>query len=168
MISPSDRRLRPNSSLIVRRLASWRHVLCCSPAYLERHGRLHRPEDLVRHNCLRYAVYPFGDEWRFVGPAGEPRSVRVKGSLVTNSAEALRHVALAGQGLFLAPIFVAAEDLEAGRLVRLLEGYLPVEFAINAVYPQGHHLSAKVRRFIDLAAERFLDHQRWMSRTVAA
>ena len=60
----------PDSSLIVRRLASWRHVLCCAPAYLERHTAPKRPEDLVRHNCLRYALYPFGDEWRFVGPRG--------------------------------------------------------------------------------------------------
>jgi DNA-binding transcriptional LysR family regulator len=125
----------PDSSLIVRHLASWRHVLCCSPSYLEEHEAPRRPDELVRHNCLRYAFYPFGDEWHFLGPAGEPVSVRVRGNLVTNSAEALRLLALSGRGLFLAPIFVAVDDLEAGRLVRLLDGYAPVEFAINAVYP---------------------------------
>jgi len=30
--------LPPDSSLIVRSLATWRHVLCCSPAYLEKYG----------------------------------------------------------------------------------------------------------------------------------
>ena len=91
----------------------------------------------------------------------------MKGSLLTNSGEALRLVALSGQGLFLAPIFIAAEDLRAGRLVSVLDAYLPVEFAINAVYPHRHQLSAKVRSFIDLAAERFLEQQRWLSQTVA-
>jgi DNA-binding transcriptional LysR family regulator len=158
----------PDSSLIVRHLASWRHVLCCSPAYLEGHEAPRRPDELVRHNCLRYAFYPFGDEWRFLGPAGEPVSVRVGGNLVTNSAEALRLLALSGRGLFLAPIFVAVDDLEAGRLVRLLEGYAPVEFAINAVYPHRQHLSAKVRTFIDLVVARFAEHRRWMGRDATA
>jgi DNA-binding transcriptional LysR family regulator len=49
-----------------------------------------------------------------------------------------------------------ADDLARGRLVPLLAGYRPMEFAINAIYPDRHHLSAKVRRFIDLLAERSL------------
>jgi DNA-binding transcriptional LysR family regulator len=113
--------LPPDSSLIVLRLTPWRHVLCCAPAYLERHGTPERPDDLVRHNCLRYAFYPFGDKWRFTGPAGAPLSVRVSGNLLTNSAETLRAVALSGQGLFLAPSFIVADDLQNGGLVRILE-----------------------------------------------
>jgi DNA-binding transcriptional LysR family regulator len=101
----------PDSSLIVRHLVSWRPMLCCAPAYLETHERPLQPSDLVRHNCLRYAFFPTGDEWRFTGPAGEPVAVRVSGNLLTNSAEVLRRVALGGQGLFLAPTFIAAEDL---------------------------------------------------------
>jgi DNA-binding transcriptional LysR family regulator len=93
----------PDSSLIVRRLAPWRHVLTGSPAYLEGHETLRRPDDLSRHNCLRYAFYPFGDDWRLVGPDGREVSVRVSGNLVTNSAETLRAMALAGPGIFLAP-----------------------------------------------------------------
>jgi DNA-binding transcriptional LysR family regulator len=49
-----------------------------------------------------------------------------------------------------------------GRLVPLLPEFRPVEFAINAIYPHRRHLSAKVRRFIDLLADRFVEHQRWM------
>ena len=68
----------------------------------------------------------------------------------------------AGQGLFLAPSFVVAEDLRAERLVPLLGAYRPVEFAINAVYPHRHQLSAKVRAFIDLLAQRMAAHRAWM------
>jgi DNA-binding transcriptional LysR family regulator len=119
-------------------------------------------QDLGRHNCLRYAFYPYGDEWRFTGPAGEPVSVRVSGNLLTNSAETLRLVALAGGGLFLAPGFVAAGDLKAGRLVRVLDDHRPVEFAVNAIYPHRHQLSTKVRRFIDLTAERLAESRAWL------
>jgi DNA-binding transcriptional LysR family regulator len=142
----------PDSSLIVRSLATWRHVLCCSPAYLEKHGPLRQLAELADHNCVRHILYPFGDEWRFVDRSGRPASVRVSGNLISNSGETLRTAALQGVGFFLAPGFLVTADLESGRLVRLLSEYRPVEFAMNAVYPHRHHLSAKVRSFIDLLA----------------
>jgi DNA-binding transcriptional LysR family regulator len=45
-----------DSSLIARRLAPVRRVLCAAPDYLERHGHPQRPEDLVRHRCLIYSL----------------------------------------------------------------------------------------------------------------
>src|ERR1700678_1153271 len=65
----------PDSSLMVRRLADWRYVLCCSPSYLETHSEPVSPADLSGHNCIRYAFYPFGDEWRFTDPDGKPVTV---------------------------------------------------------------------------------------------
>ena len=140
----------PDSSLVVRRLASWRHVLCCSPAYLEKHGPLRQLSELAGHNCLRHVLYPFGDDWHFADREGVPASVRVAGNLVTNSGETLRRAAMHGVGISLAAGFLVAGDLEAGRLVRLLPDYRAVELAMNAVYPHRHHLSVKVRSFIDL------------------
>jgi len=142
-----------HSTVIVRGLKAWHHVLICSPDYLKNHPAPKRLDDLRAHNCLRYTFYPYGDEWRFVGPNGRPSSVRVSGNLVTNAAEALRIAALRGAGLFLAPTFLIGRDLEAGTLVPVLPEYQPVEFTINAVYPHRHHLSAKVRTFIDLLAQ---------------
>jgi DNA-binding transcriptional LysR family regulator len=152
----------PDSSLIVRQLTAWRPILCCAPSYLASHEMPRRPAELAGHNCLRYALYPFGDEWRFIGPGGKPEGVRVSGNLLTSSGETLRIAALRGLGLFLAPGFVAAEDLEKGRLVPLLPEYRPVGFAINAIYPHRQLLSAKVRAFLDLLAERIGEHRRWM------
>lgn len=152
----------PESSLIVRRLSPWRHVLCCAPAYLAGHPAPRRLADLAAHNCLRYAFYPFGDEWHFRDPAGKPATMRVGGNLVTNSAETLRLATLTGGGIFLAPSFVVAEDLRDGRLVEILEDHRPVEFAICAVYPHRLHLSTKVRSFIDRMVARFTDYRRWM------
>jgi DNA-binding transcriptional LysR family regulator len=152
----------PDSSLIVRKLAPWRNILCCAPEYLSRHGAPAALEDLTRHNCLRYAFYPFGDEWRFEAPDGGLASVRISGNLVTNSADTLRKLTLDGRGLFLAPSFVVDDDLRAGRLVRVLESYRPIEFAINAIYPHRRLVSAKVRSFLDLLGERFAAHRRWL------
>ena len=149
----------PDSSLIVRSLATWRHVLCCSPDYLERHGRPQQLSELTDCNCTRHALYPY-DEWRFVDRKGTPASVRVSGNLISNSGETLRRAALQGVGVCLAAGFLIADDLESGRLIRLLPEYRPVEFAMNAIYPHRHHLSAKVRSFIDLLVHHSAEQQK--------
>lgn len=149
-----------DSSLIVRSLATWRHVLCCSHDYLERHGRVQTLADLSAHNCARHLNYPFGDEWRFLDRKGTPASVRISGSFITNSGEALREVALAGAAVCLMAGFLAQDDLESGRLVRLLPDYRTVELSMNAVYPHRHHLSAKVRTFIDMLVDHSAEQQK--------
>jgi DNA-binding transcriptional LysR family regulator len=150
----------PDSSLIVRSLATWRHVLCCSHGYLEKHGKPSQLADLAERNCLRHVSYPYGDQWRFVDRKGAPASVRITGNLISNSGETLRRATLAGVGIWLAAGFLVHDDLEAGELVRLLPEYRPVEFSMNAVYPHRHHLSAKVRTFIDLLARHAVDQQK--------
>src|SRR6201998_2814689 len=115
----------PDSSLIVRSLATWRHVLCCSPSYLEMHGPLQELSELTEHNCVRHVFYPFGDEWHFVDRRGLAANVRVSGNLITNSAEMLRRAALDGNGIALMAGFMIRDDLEEGRLVRLLPEYRP-------------------------------------------
>jgi DNA-binding transcriptional LysR family regulator len=150
----------PDSSLIVRSLATWRHVLCCSPSYLDRHGRLQQLSELTEHNCLRHVFYPFGDEWHFVDRAGLPATVRVSGNLICNSGEILRKAALDGIGVSMAAGFLIHDDLEAGRLVRLLPEYRTVELTMNAVYPHRHHLSAKVRTFIDMLVHHSAEQQK--------
>jgi DNA-binding transcriptional LysR family regulator len=150
----------PDSSLIVRSLATWRHVLCCSPSYLEMHGRPRQLSELTERNCLRHVFYPFGDEWHFVDRKDLPVTVRVSGNLTTNSGEILRRATLDGIGVSMAAGFLVHDDLEAGRLVRLLPEYRTVELTMNAVYPHRHHLSAKVRTFIDMLVHRSAEQQK--------
>ena len=153
----------PDSSLVARKLTPWRHVLVCSPDYLETHPMPKTPAEVAEHNCLQYTYYPYGDEWRFEDAEGRQQSVKVSGNVVSNSAETLRYLLAKGQGIFLGPSFLVFEDIDAGRLVRMMPDYRPVEFNINAVYPNRSHLPTKVRLFIDLLVERFAEHRRWMS-----
>jgi DNA-binding transcriptional LysR family regulator len=145
----------PDSSLMVRRLADWRFVLCCSPSYLETHPEPASPADLSAHNCIRYAYYPFGDEWRFTTPDGAEMSVRVTGNLLTSDTELRRNAVIAGLGVALAAPFTIHEELRAGSVVPLLRNYPSPPFSIAAVYPHRRHLAAKVRVFIDALATLF-------------
>ena len=153
----------PDSSLVVRKLTPWRHMLVCSPAYLETHPNPKTPLEVADHNCLQYTYYPYGDEWRFEDGEGKQESVKIGGNVVSNSAETLRFLTLNGQGIFLAPSFVVFDDIAEGRLVKMMPDYRPVEFSINAVYPNRSHLPTKVRLFIDLLVERFAEHRKWMT-----
>ena len=152
-----------DSSLIVRRLAGWRHVLCCAPSYLQTNPTPTKPVDLIDHNCIRYAFYPYGAEWRFEDPDGGIVSASIKGNLITNNAETLRAFALEGRGIFLAPSIMIADEIARGQMVRLLPDYRPVEFTINAIYANRTHLPAKIRLFLDMMAERFAQYRQWLN-----
>ncbi|WJH37984.1 LysR family transcriptional regulator (plasmid) [Aliirhizobium terrae] len=145
----------PDSNLIARKLATWKHVAVCSPDYIVQHGAPTVPGDLINHNCLRYALYAYGDLWRFVDSAGSIIETRIKGNVVSSSADLLRDLAVRGHGIFLAPGPVVSEDIAAGRLVGLMTEYSGVEFTVSAIFPNRNHLPNKVRLFIDLLVERF-------------
>lgn len=150
----------PDSSLVARKLAPARQVVCACPAYWARHGEPTHPRDLARHNCLIYTYLPTYGEWHFRGPGG-PLSVRVEGKLHANNGDVLREAALAGLGVFLAPTFLVGDDLRAGRLKAVLQGTADDSLAVYAVYPHRRHLSVKVRAFVDFLAERFGPQPYW-------
>ena len=154
-------RLR-DSTLIARRLAPVRVVLCAAPAYLERHGTPATLADLARHNCLGYTLPTpaSADRWHFGADGSIP--VEVSGSLRVNNGDALRVAALAGLGLIYQPTFILADDLKAGRLVCIHLDQPITEFgAVHAVYAPGRRLPAKTRLFIDFLAGRWTDVPPW-------
>ena len=150
----------PDSSLVARRLAPCRIVLCATPAYLARMGTPGTPDDLQAHNCLRYAYARTGDMWRLRGPHGTVE-VKPQGNLVANNGDALLAASLAHAGISLHPTFIAADALRAGQLVRVLPGWSVASLSVFAVYPSVRNLSPKVRSFIDFLADRFGDHPPW-------
>jgi len=151
----------PDSSLVARRLASCRHVVCAAPEYLQRHGIPQTPDDLHEHNTLTYQYHEFQNEWRFLSPEGKYISAPVSGSIQMNNSLALREVLLQGIGISLIPTFIVGSDIRAGRLQPLLSHYQTLEFSIYIIYPQRRHLSPKVRAFIDFMVERISDSPYW-------
>jgi len=150
-----------DSSLIARRIAPVRLVVCAAPEYLARHGVPQTPEDLASHNCLEYTYFESRGEWHLRDPTGADIVVPVSGRYLANNADVLRSTALAGGGIILVPTFLIGDDLRAGRLVRLLSNYPPPEQALHALYPPGRHLSAKVRTFVDFLVVRFGGEPAW-------
>jgi DNA-binding transcriptional LysR family regulator len=142
----------PSSSLISKKLASTRMILCASPAYLEEHGRPKHPSDLARHTVLAYSLLATGEQWGFDGPDGK-LTVAVNPVLRTNSGDTCRAAALKHLGIILQPTFLIGEDLRSGALVELMPHYRSSEFGIYAVYPSRRYVSAKVRVLIEFLAK---------------
>jgi len=152
----------PDSTLVRRTLAKWHHVLCCAPAYLEKHPEPRSPADLAGHNCLLYAYTPFSDHWPFLDARGNTVIARVSTTLVTTSITVLRAAATAGLGLWLSPPFIVSDLLASTELVPLLRDYRLSEREIVALYPHRRHMTAKLRTFIDMLVDRFAEEHRWL------
>ena len=147
----------PTSYLIQRLLQRNRRFLCASPTYLARHGTPADVSDLSRHNCIvlrqEHDIY---DIWRFDDRAGDNPSARVNGRLSTNDGEMAREWMLGGHGIMLRSEWDIAPHVREGRLRVVLPEYFQTA-NILAVYPERHHLTAKVRVFVDLLNERIRD-----------
>jgi len=145
-----------DASVVARRLMPNRRVIVAAPSYLEQHGTPRTPEDLLALNCLRmYAVSSFND-WEFEDANGS-RVLEVKGNFEANSAHAVYRAALAGLGIARLSLYLVRDDLEAGRLIRVLPQYAHEKADILAVYPHRRNLSPRVRAFVDFLAARLVD-----------
>lgn len=149
-----------DSSLIARKVAPCRRVLCASPEYLNQHGVPKVPQDLAIHRCLLYTNMPSSDNWALTGPMGI-ETVKVNGPMCANNGEILKSAAVEGLGIALEPTFIVGPDIRAGRLRVVLPDYCPPEIAIHAVYPSRRYLSAKVRTFVDFLSGYFGDQSYW-------
>ncbi len=148
-------------ALISRRIGVSRLVCCAAPSYLAQHPAPAIPEDLAAHPCLTYEYSSIGNVWRFIGADGRAHEVKISGPAHANNGAMLAALAVAGVGINLEPDFIVAEDVRAGRLVPLLQGFTSPAININAAYPSRRHLSAKVRTFIDFLVERFARDPPW-------
>lgn len=144
----------PDSTLVSKRLAGTRIVLCASPRYLEASGVPSHPSELAKHTVIAYRYWSTGDDWQFNGPRGRV-SVRTKPIMHSNSGDTCRAMALEHHGVILQPDFLIGRDLADGTLVELLPEFHAQELGIYAIYPTRKHVSPKVRALIGFLVERF-------------
>ncbi|HSI41905.1 MAG TPA: LysR family transcriptional regulator [Xanthobacteraceae bacterium] len=144
-----------DSTLKARKLMETRRVIVAAPGYVAAHGAPQTPHDLVRHNCLRFNFRRDLDAWPFRDPSsGALLTQAVTGNAYGNSGVVLRRLALDGLGLARLGHFHVAQDLAAGRLVALLDGYNAGDIElVHAVYVGHEHLAARIRAFVDFFAD---------------
>jgi len=143
-----------DSSLVTKKLASSRMIMCASPGYLEAHGTPKKPEDMSKHQFIGYSYLPTGDVWK-IKSRNSAEGIRTYPRLKVNNGDTCRAVALAGLGIIIQPSFIVGEDILTGNLTEILPDWDVDERGIYAVYPTRQHLSGKVRALVDFLAEKF-------------
>lgn len=147
-----------DNRMIARKLLDSRRVMFASPTYIEKYGEPRKPDDLSRHRCL---VIEREDQalrtWHFK-QGGRSTSVHIKPALSCNDGSLIREWALQGEGIALKSYLDIKEDLQAGRLVTLMDEYHPNYFTdglnsmadLYVVYPSKNYLPQRVSSFIEL------------------
>lgn len=153
-----------DSSLIGRRLATIRYVVCASENYLAEMGIPESPQDLVRHRCITFvpSAGARSSPWRFAGSdGGESYDLPVSGPLKVNNAEALVEAAEHGAGLVQLHSYLAAPAIASGRLSPVLEEFAADGPPIMVLYPSARQLSPKMRIFVDMVTGLFSPRPPW-------
>ncbi|MBO9647221.1 MAG: LysR family transcriptional regulator [Variovorax sp.] len=151
----------PPSELIARRLGSTRQVIVASPAYLARYGTPHTPEELEAHNRLGYTRHRRSAEWA-LRVDGRTIEIPTVGNVRVADGETLRVLVVEGLGLARLSRYHVQGDIDAGRLVPVMEEFNPGDVApIHAVYlGKAGRLPARVRALLDFLVANVTDNGR--------
>jgi DNA-binding transcriptional LysR family regulator len=138
----------------VRLTAAFRWVVAGAPAYFAVRGRPVSPQDLTRHECIRYrfpaarSVY----RWQFVR-RGREFSLDPPGSLTTNDHLSMLGMAERGLGLAYTADLVAATALKSGALEDVLRPWMRITPGLFLYFPRRNQTQPKLRAFIDIARQ---------------
>ncbi|KDP89061.1 LysR family transcriptional regulator [Cupriavidus basilensis] len=148
-----------DDTMVARRIGQLRLGFYASPLYLKSNGTPTQPSDLVQHKAVNYLSNRTGREMPWPMGAGEQRTEMLLPSAIsTNDADVYLACALEGHGIARISRVMALPYVESGRLVEVLADWPTDSLPIAAMYPQNRHLSAKVRVFVNWAAELFARH----------
>lgn len=150
-----------NSSLIAKKIAPVRMVLCASPAYLAKHGTPKHPSELIIEHFLRYSYL---DDSQLKSPLKEALKAKRSNqtsSLAVNNGEILMAAAIAGEGFILLPTFIIGDAVKQGRLQIILQEFEPDPMGLYAVYPHRKLLPPKLRAFIDFISQYYGEPPYW-------
>ena len=145
--------LVPSDMIAVSLGRPQRYAVVGSPAYFEKHGKPRVPPDLLNHQCIRVRL-PNGAlyRWQFE-KRGQTAQIDVSGPITLDEASLARTAVLEGIGLGFFMEQDVRADIEAGRLVRVLEDWTPPFAGLCLYYPGRRNPSAALKAFIGLARE---------------
>jgi DNA-binding transcriptional LysR family regulator len=149
-----------DSNLVGVKLADNHRVVVAAPGYLTRHGTPQSLDELARHNCLAISSEGSQRGWTF-RESGRIVTLKVGGNMVCNDGAVLHQWALGGRGLAWRSMWEVGADIEAGRLVPVLERFAAPGNDIYAVFAQRRHLPLRIRAFVDFLRRAYSQPDYW-------
>ncbi|GJG98000.1 LysR family transcriptional regulator [Cupriavidus pauculus] len=148
-----------DEAMVARRIGQVKLAFYASPIYLRRFGTPHDLTELSQHKAINFLSNRTGREtpWT-LSRGGERSEVLLPSVISTNDADVYLGCTLEGHGIARISRAMAEPYINSGRLVEVMTEWQTDELPISAMYPQNRHLSAKVRVFVNWAAEIFSRH----------
>lgn len=146
-------------ALIAKRIVPIQAVVCGAPQYLKLHPPVRHPEDLLKHNCIRFRsignrrILP----WEFQRDA-KTFLQEVPGNLILNDPEGICQAVVDERGLGQIPGFLAAPLIEAGKLKPVLLDFLSQTRAVYVCYATRKYVAPRIRAFIDFLIEKLANN----------
>lgn len=137
-----------DSSIVAKRIAHSELVLLASPEYLAKHGTPENLAQLTEHTCL---IYENHQQWQFTD-GDQKVKIKPNAHVISNNGYALLQMTKAEQGIVNLPLFLAKEEISAGKLVEILPQYKQHSIDISILYPHRRYLSPKVKVLIEFLA----------------
>jgi DNA-binding transcriptional LysR family regulator len=121
-----------------------------APSYFARHTRPRTPQDLTDHSCINLRLPTYGGiyAWEFERD-GRELKVRVEGQLVFNNIGLRLKAVLAGLGLAYLPEDQVQQQLDDGRLLRVLADWCPPFPGYHLYYPSRRQSSPAFTVLVD-------------------
>ena len=141
-----------DSALIAKRLGTDEFWLVASPSMNAQLASVKSPQDLLKVPCVASTGGELDGVWNLVKGRTKAR-VEPRFAVVVNQLGIARDFSIHGGGVTFLPRSICWEDIEQGRLVRVLPEWASVREPLHLVYPKQKYLSPKVRTMIDLLAE---------------
>ncbi len=137
-----------DSSLVARPLGTLQNFIVASPEFLRRAGTPRSPKELSQLDCLVFGAGPGRTSWQLARD-GAAVAVPVQRRFLVNDLDFLQEATRAGLGIALVPLFRCIDDLRSKRLRRVLPEWHAPSIPLHALYPSTHHLSPKVKAFVE-------------------
>ncbi|MFD2644469.1 LysR family transcriptional regulator [Pseudomonas japonica] len=148
---------QPDSSDFAMPLGRVSPIVCASPAYLAAWGVPLTPDDLAAHRTVLTSAPGYASEWRFRHADGS-RPARLRPVLTCTTQRGAIHAATLGLGLVRCMSYEAHQELQSGKLVRVLGAFASPGLPAQLIYRDGRRADARVRSFIDFATPLLREH----------
>lgn len=141
-----------DSSLVARKILTYRHQLLASPIYLAGRKPPQKPQDLLQHRLLAFSFWKPVNVWSFVN--GKKReTLTFHPHLSMNDYAGLAAALLVGTGIGDLPPLVQPELLREGKLIEVMPKWHFSIFHLWIVHLGNRYLTRPVRVFKEFATQ---------------
>jgi len=143
-----------DSTLVARKILSYRHQLVASPTYIEKCQSPETPQDLLNHRLLAFSHWRPENSWSFVHANGqEKETLTFQPYLSMNDYAGLATALLAGVGIGDLPPIVQPDLVRDGRLVEVMPQWRFRNVGLSVVHLGNRYIPRAVRVFKEFAAQ---------------